>query len=53
MKSAVALLKPFEATTREMSADQYFTISKLIPIARSLQQLTAEHITLLEMSSCH
>ena len=36
MKSAVALLKLFEAATREMSADQYFTISKLIPIARSL-----------------
>ena len=54
MKSAVALLKPFEAATRETSADQYFTISKLIPIARSLQQLTAEHITLLEISPpCH
>ena len=50
MKSAVALLKPFEAATRETSADQYFTISKLIPIARPLQQLTAEHITLLEIS---
>jgi len=40
MKSAVTLLKPFEAATREMSADQYLTISKLIPFARSLQQLT-------------
>lgn len=40
MKSAVTLLKPFEAATREMSADQYLTISKLIPLARSLQQLT-------------
>ena len=50
MNSAVALLKPFEAATRETSADQYFTISKLIPIARSLQQLTAEHITLHEIT---
>ena len=36
MKSAVALLKPFEAATRKMSVNQHFTISKLIPIARSL-----------------
>ena len=41
MKNAVAILKNFEAATREMLADQYFTVSKLIPIARSLQQLTA------------
>ena len=44
MKNAVTLLKPFEAATREMSADQYLTISKLIPLARSLQQLTARAI---------
>ena len=42
MKSAVTLLRPFEAATRETSADQFLTISKLIPIARSLQQLTIE-----------
>ncbi len=41
MKNAVTLLKSFEAATREMSADQYLTISKLIALARSLQQLTA------------
>ena len=41
MKNAMALLMPFEAATRQMSADQYFRISKLISIARSLQQLTA------------
>ena len=41
MKNAVTLLKSFEAATREMSGDQYLTISKLIPLARSLQQLTA------------
>ena len=41
MKNAVTLLKPYEAATREMSADQYLTISKVIPLARSLQQLTA------------
>lgn len=41
MKDAVTRLKHFEAATREMSADQYLTISKIIPLARSLQQLTA------------
>lgn len=41
MKTAVTLHKPYEAATREMSADQYLTISKVIPLARSLQQLTA------------
>ena len=40
MKSAVSLLKPFEAATREVSGDSYVTVSKLIPLARSLQQLT-------------
>ena len=41
MKNAATLLKSFEAATREMSGDQYLPISKLIPLARSLQQLTA------------
>ena len=49
MKSAVALLKPFEAATRETSADQLLTISKLIPIARSLQQLTNEARTTIKL----
>ena len=41
MKNAVTLLKPYETATREMSADQYLTISKVKPLARSFQQLTA------------
>ena len=40
MKNAVTL-KSFEPATREMSGDQYLTISKMIPLARSLQQLAA------------
>ena len=41
LKAAVAVLKPFEATTREVSADKYVSISKIIPLARSLQHLTS------------
>lgn len=41
MKEAVKILKPFEAATREMSADTYISVSKVIPLARSLQRLTA------------
>ena len=40
MKSAVALLKLFEVATRESTAVQFLTISKLIHITRFLQQLT-------------
>ena len=50
MKSAVAVLKHFETATREMSADQYFTVSKIIPIARSLQQLTTGARTTASLS---
>ena len=41
IKQAVTLLQPFEAATREMSADKYVSLSKVIPISRSLQQLTS------------
>ena len=41
MKQAVEILKPFEAATREMSGDTYISVSKVIPLARSLQRLTA------------
>ena len=34
LKAAVAVLKPFEATTRELSVDKYISISKVIPLAR-------------------
>ncbi len=54
MKSAMALLKPFEAATREVSADEYPTVSKLIPLVRSLQQLTtgSSHVTKLGDQLC-
>ncbi len=42
LEASLSLLRPFEAATREISADQYVSISKAIPLARSLQHLTAE-----------
>ena len=40
LKAAMAILKPFEATTKEISADKHVSISKVIPLAKSLQRLT-------------
>ena len=42
LEESVSVLQPFEAATREISADQYVSISKAIPLARSLQHLTTE-----------
>ena len=44
LRAAVAVLKPFERATTEISADQYISISKVIPLAKSLQHLTSESI---------
>ena len=40
IKAATKVLQPFETATTEMSAEKYVSISKIIPIARSLQRLT-------------
>ena len=40
LKAAMAVLKPFEATTKEISADKHVSISKVIPLANSRQCLT-------------
>ena len=40
LKAAMAVLKPFEATTKEISTDKHISISKVIPLAKSLQRLT-------------
>ena len=40
LKAAMAILKPFEATTEEISAEKHVSISKVIPLAKSLQHLT-------------
>ena len=40
LKAAMAILKPFEATTKEISADKHVSIFKVIPLANSRQRLT-------------
>ena len=44
LKAAVAILKAFECGTTEISADQYISISKVIPLSKSLQHLTVGSI---------
>ncbi|XP_028414611.1 zinc finger BED domain-containing protein 4-like [Dendronephthya gigantea] len=41
LEASLSILQPFEAATREISADKYVSISKAIPLARSLQHITA------------
>ena len=41
LEESLSVLQPFEAATREISADKYVSISRAIPLARSLQHLTA------------
>ena len=50
MKKAVEVLRPFETATRELSAEKYVTASKVIPIARSLQEMTARKSSTLRLS---
>jgi len=42
MKHAVNFLQPFQAATQEMSGKDYVNLSKVIPLSKSLQQLTAD-----------
>ena len=42
MSDAVKMLRHFEQATREISADKYLSVSKVIPLTRSLQCVTAE-----------
>lgn len=37
VKNAVQVLEPFEEATREMSAEKFTTLSKIIPLIRALQ----------------
>ena len=37
LKDALALLAPFEEATREISGETFISISRIIPMARSLQ----------------
>ena len=42
LKDALALLAPFEETTREISGETFISISKIIPMARSLQLMISK-----------
>ena len=41
LKQIVGLLEPYEVVTREISSEQYVSVSNIIPLARSLQQIMA------------
>ena len=45
IKKAVEVLKPFESATVEMSGSKFVTVSKVIPIPRSLQLVTVKKST--------
>ena len=44
IKGIVEMLAPFEAVTREISADQYISGSKIIPLSRALQRLICSSV---------
>ena len=44
-KKVVEVLKPFESAIVEMSGYKFVTVSKVIPIARSLQLVTVQNYT--------
>ena len=43
IEEVVKILEPFEAVTTELSAEKYVSASKILPLARGLQRLTATH----------
>ena len=45
MKDACKMLQHFEHATREISADKYLSVSKVIPLAQLLQRLTVECVS--------
>ena len=47
IKDAISILMPFEAVTTEMSAEKNVTGSKVIPLSRGLQRLTASSTSVL------
>ena len=44
IKNIVEILAPFEAVTREISADKYISGSKIIPLSRALQRVTCSSV---------
>ena len=50
MKEAVALLRPFEQATVEVSSDEYLSVSKIIPLSRALQTLATNSSSTLKVA---
>ena len=53
LKQIVGLLEPFEVVTREISSEQYISVSKIIPLARSLQQIMATSTSISIQAQLH
>lgn len=49
ISEAIEVLQPFEEATRELSSEYYVSISKVIPLARSLQRLTSQSNLTLDL----
>ena len=52
LKNALDVLRPFELATTEMSGENYVCISKIIPMARSLQLVTVGNKESLPLKNC-
>ena len=51
INEALEILKPFEEATHDLSADTYISLSKVVPLACSLQRLTNLSQSSLELKS--
>ena len=46
IKEMIELLRPFENVTTDISSEMYVSASKIIPVARGLQRITSQSISL-------
>lgn len=51
LKEVVRILAPFEAVTREISAEDYTSASKIVPISKCLQRILATTDTTLVLAA--
>ena len=52
MKESISLLMPFEVATIDLSSEQYVSVSKILPIARLLQEAVAKNSSKPALASC-
>ncbi|XP_011405235.1 PREDICTED: zinc finger BED domain-containing protein 1-like [Amphimedon queenslandica] len=52
LSEMVDILRPFEAVTREMSADKYVSSSKIIPLAKGLQRCSSNSNNKISEALC-